>query len=169
MPTDTIYGVVGSALRPRTVSRIYRLRRRNRKKPMIILIGNIADLKRFGIAPDAATRKLLKRYWPGPVSIILPLPPRPHILRQFRFLHRGTRTIAFRMPKPAWLQKLLAETSPLVAPSANWEGKPPARTIAEARRYFGNRVDCYFDAGPLAGKPSKIVKIVRKKAIIVRY
>ena len=179
LATDTIYGVVGSALKPKTVARIYRLRKRSLKKPMIILIGSVRDLKKFGIVPSLAAQKILKRFWPGlaprsqgdfsgPVSIILDLPQRANIVRQFRYLHRGTGTLAFRLPKPVWLRKLLARTGPLVAPSANWEGHPPAKTIAGAQRYFGTRVDFYIDSGPRRGKPSKLVQIKAEKAVVLR-
>ncbi len=168
MPTDTIYGIVGSALKPRTVGRIYRLRKRNQKKPMIILISALRDLHFFGIKPDVATRKLLSRFWPGPVSIILPLPKNKATLKTFRYLHRGTNALAFRLPKPIWLRKILKNTGPLVAPSANWEGHPPAKTIAEAERYFKDRIDGYFDRGPHRGKPSKLVRVEKGKAVVMR-
>lgn len=168
MPTDTIYGVLGSALHPKTVARVYRLRKRNPKKPIIVLIGSIADLKHFGIMLDTPTRRVLNRFWPGPVSIILPLSADKNIVRQFRYLHRGTKSIAFRLPKPVWIRRLLKRTGPLVAPSANWEGQPPARTIEEARRYFGKHVDAYVDMGPRRGKPSKLVRIIAGKPLVLR-
>lgn len=178
MPTDTIYGIVGSALNRRTVTRIYRLRKRNHKKPMIILIGAFRDLSRFGIKPDVATRRILSRFWPGPVSIILPLPSRASVLKQFHYLHRGTNALAFRLPAEAprakaglpknWLRAMLKKTGPLVASSANHEGKPPAKTIAEAKAYFGKNVDGYLNKGTLRGKPSKLVKIDNGKMTILR-
>ncbi|PJE67647.1 threonylcarbamoyl-AMP synthase, partial [Candidatus Shapirobacteria bacterium CG10_big_fil_rev_8_21_14_0_10_40_9] len=64
LPTDTIYGLVGSALVPKTVERIYRLRSRDPKKPMIILIGDFSDLKKFDIKIDEKMRMILKKYWP---------------------------------------------------------------------------------------------------------
>jgi len=156
LPTDTIYGIVGSALKKKTVERIYRLRKRNPKKPMIVLIASVADLKRFGVKVDSKTARILKKLWPhlrhgyggqaGKISVILPCPS-----KKFSYLHRGTRTLAFRLPKPVALRKLLESVGPLVAPSANWEGERPARTIREAKKYFsakggsasggGNRVD----------------------------
>ena len=154
LPTDTIYGIVGSALRLRTVERIYKLRKRNRKKPMIILIGSIADLKRFEVKVDTKIKKILKRFWPGKVSIILPCPS-----KRFAYLHRGTKTLAFRLPVKKSLCALLHKTGPLVAPSANIESKPPAKTISEAKKYFGEKVDFYVDAGYLFPRPSKIIKL----------
>src|SRR3989338_11017033 len=84
LPTDTIYGLVGSALSQRAVKRIYKVRKRNPKKPFIILISSIKDLSHFGIRLDVKTRKFLENLWPGPVSVILACTD-----KQFFCLHRG--------------------------------------------------------------------------------
>jgi L-threonylcarbamoyladenylate synthase len=163
MPTDTIYGIVGSALDKKAVERIYRLRKRDLKKPMIILIAGIGDLKLFGVKVDRGTEKNLKDVWPGKVSVILPCPA-----GKFSYLHRGTKTLAFRLPKPLRLRELLRTTGPLVAPSANLHGMPPARTIAEAKKYFADKVDFYADAGRLHSKPSTLIKIEQGRIVVVR-
>lgn len=179
IPTDTIYGIVGSALKPRTVRRIYRLRRRKRRKPMIVLIASIGDLKRFGVRIDSKTRSVLKKLWPhlrrgyggqaGKVSVILPIVTRYTLhAKKLRYLHRGTGAIAFRLPKPLWLRRLLRKTGPLVAPSANWEGRPPATTIQEAKKYFGNKVDFYVDEGKLKSLPSTLVSIRNGRIVVLR-
>jgi L-threonylcarbamoyladenylate synthase len=163
MPTDTIYGVVGSALNKKIVERIYRLRKRNLKKPMIVLIGDINDLKLFGVKMNRRIEKILKSVWPGKVSVIVSCPS-----RKFSYLHRGTKTLAFRLPKPRWLRVLLKTTGPLVAPSANFEGEPPAKTIAEAKKYFADKIDFYADAGRMDSKPSKLIKIEKGKIVVLR-
>jgi len=169
LPTDTLYGIVGSALKPKTVARIYRLRKRNPKKPMIILVASAADTKKFGIAVDAKTKKILSKVWPGKVSVILRVSSRRRrMLKKFRYLHRGTGTLACRVPRPAWLRNLLKKTGPLIAPSANFEGQPPAPTISAARKYFGKNVDFYADAGRLTSKPSTLIKIEKGEVIILR-
>ena len=89
-------------------------------------------------------------------------------LKKFKHLHRGTGTLAFRVPKPAWLRKLLQETGPLIAPSANFEGEPPALTIRAAKKYFGENVDFYADAGRLASKPSTLIKVEKGNVIVLR-
>ncbi len=155
MPTDTIYGLVGSALSQKTVERIYRLRRRNPKKPVIVLIGDLADLKRFGVKPAPRVKAFLKKIWPGPYSVVLPC---PH--KKFTYIHRGTETLAFRLPEPKWLRELLRATGPLAAPSANPEGKPPAKTIAEAKKYFGTKADFYV-YGATRAAPSTFLEIKR--------
>lgn len=159
LPTDTLYGIVGSALSRKTVERIYKLRRRNPKKPLIILIGSTADLKKFGIQPSSRIKKILKQWWPGKVSVILPIANRGGFLRKFSYLHRGTGTLAFRLPDDSGLRSLLKKTGPLVAPSANLEGEPSAKTIRAAQKYFGDGVDGYVDVGRLNAKPSTLVQL----------
>ena len=162
-PTDTIYGIVGSALSRKAVRRIYRLRRRNTKKPMIILIGSFDDLLMFKIKLEAKVKKALSTFWPGKVSIILPCP-----IKKFKYLHRGTNTLAFRLTAKKSLRKLIEKTGPLVAPSANFEGEPPAKTIREARAYFGDNVDFYIDGGKLNGRPSSLLRFMEGKVIVFR-
>ena len=163
LATDTIYGIVGSALSPRVVERIYRLRRRNLKKPMIVLIGSWNDLKKFGIGLTSGVKQQARKYWPGKVSVILPCG-----LKKFFYLHRGRNTIAFRFPAKKSLHVLLKKTGPLVAPSANLEGKPPAKTIEEARKYFGDKIDFYLDEGKIIGKPSRILELRDGNMVAIR-
>lgn len=152
LPTDTLYGLVGSALSKKAVVRIYRVRKRDLKKPLIILIHSFRDLAVFGIVLSGKEKKVLGAVWPGAVSVLLPC-----ARKRFSYLHRGTNMLAFRIPADAQLRRLLQKTGPLVAPSANIEGMPPANSVTAARRYFGDRVDFYSDGGRRAGKPSTLV------------
>jgi L-threonylcarbamoyladenylate synthase len=156
MPTDTIYGLVGSAFSKKAVERIYEVKKRSKKKPFIILISSLKDLKRFEVEFSKEISSLLKKLWPGKVSIIFPLKK-----KKFFYLHRGKNSLAFRIPKDSLLQKILKKTGPLVAPSANLENFPPATIIREAKKYFGEKVDFYFDKGKIKGKPSIILEIKR--------
>ena len=163
IPTDTLYGLVGSALLPEAVERIYRVRKRSPDKPFIVLISRIEDLNSFGIIPDTFLKEFLARNWPGKVSVII-----SGIKDQWNYLHRGERSIAFRLPDKKALVGLISETGPLVAPSANPEGLPPARTIEEARNYFGDSVDFYVNGGTLEGKPSTLVRFNQGEYNVVR-
>ncbi len=163
LPTDTLYGIVGSALRRKTVERVYKLRKRNPKKPFIVLIGSMLDVQRFGVALDNKTSSALRVLWPGPVSVILPATQ-----KRFTYLHRGTKTIAFRLPRSEALRQLLKKTGPLVAPSANREGEPPAKTIAGARAYFGEDVDFYVAGGRRDAPPSTLIELRAGRAVVLR-
>jgi L-threonylcarbamoyladenylate synthase len=160
--TDTIYGVVGSALNSSTVNKIYDIKRRAPSKPFIILISSIDDLALFNIRPSELTLSKLNKYWPGPISIILECND-----DNFEYLHRGTNTLAFRIPAKKELQEIIKISGPLVAPSANPEGKTPAIDIEMAKQYFGDKVDFYHE-GEINSKPSKIIKIIGDFEEIIR-
>ena len=163
LPTDTLYGVVGSALDPDAVDRIYELKRRDHRKPLIVLISDIEMVEQFGVELSDTLRTRLATYWPGPVSIVLPI-----IDDQFEYLSRGTDTIAFRLPKDDSLCDLIRTVGPLVAPSANMEGMPPATTVEEAKRYFGTDVDFYVDGGPCEGPASRLIRLDGEEEEVLR-
>lgn len=156
--TDTIYGIVGSALNRKTVERIYRVKGRNFRKPFIVLIAGYGDLRKFGARPTKEQKAFLREMWGSraarPTSVILPVPS-----NKFVYLHRGTGAIAFRIPGVPTFQRLLRSSGPLVAPSANPEGQSSAATIEEAIRYFGREIDFYVDGGRREGKPSRLVSL----------
>ena len=129
---------------------------------MIILIGEASEVEQFGVSLTEEQRKILERVWPGKVSVILPCNE-----SRWEYLHRGTNSLAFRVPNDEALREMLRETGPLVAPSANWEGEKPTETSEEAKRYFGEEV-FYVDAGKLASKASTLVKLESSKLVILR-
>lgn len=134
---------------------------------MIILISSLKDLNLFNIKIDNQLKKFLRKFWPGKVSIILPCP-----YKRFVYLHRGKKTLAFRLPAKKSLVNLLKKTGPLVAPSANPEGKPPAKTIEQARKYFGpeqsRRIDFYLNAGKITDLPSTLIQIKNNRIFVLR-
>lgn len=138
--TDTIYGIVGRADNRETVERIYQIKGRTPEKSPIVLIANPSDM--FDVY-DHTVLATLRDYWPGPNSIILPSQSGPS------WITRGNESIAYRLPANAALQELLHATGPLIAPSANPEGLPPATTIEQAKQFFGDAIDCYCDGGTI--------------------
>ncbi len=163
LPTDTIYGIVGSALNPQVVEKIYKLRKRSLDKPMIILISDLNDLKKFDITLRNKQKEILEKIWPNPISVILAC-----LSEKFEYLHRGKNSLAFRMPKDDSLLKLLKETGPLVVPSANFEGEKPAESIQEAKEYFAERLEFYVDEGILRSKPSTLIQFSDNEVEILR-
>lgn len=163
MPTDTIYGIVGKAFDRGVVERVYALKKRDFKKPFIILIGSMSELNFFGIDISDDQKLVLEKYGSldsvedyqlRPNSIILDC---PH--DKFEYLHRGTQSLAFRMPASKELRDLLLKTGPLVAPSANTEKSPASENMQDAKNYFGDKVDLYIDGGEIVGKASRIIKL----------
>ncbi len=166
LATDTLYGLVGSALAPESVSRIYDIKGRTTTKALIILISSRSDLQKFGITVSQKQEAFLDMYWPGKISIVLPCSASS--VEHFEYLHRGLETLAFRMPDDSGLRELLSMTGPLVAPSANPEGDPPAVTIEQAKDYFGDTVDFYVDGGMLESEPSTLVSLVDDEIKVIR-
>lgn len=150
MRTDTIYGIVGQANNEAVVARIYAIKQRTPSKSPIILIGDTAQM--FDIYSKDIANTFAK-YWPGANSLILPSEKAPE------WITRGNESVAYRLPADEQLRNLLQQTGPLIAPSANPEGLPPATSISEARAYFGTLVDHYEDGGDcVMGTASKLFK-----------
>ena len=77
------------------------------------------------------------------------------------------KSLAFRLPKDKFVLQILKETGPLVAPSANPEGLPPAENLKQAREYFGDKV-FYYGRGGLQGAPSTLVSLNDGKVGVLR-
>jgi L-threonylcarbamoyladenylate synthase len=162
IPTDTIYGIVASALLKDAVERVYALRERDLHKPCIILIHSVEDVYSFDVLENRELHTIFERYWPGPTSIIMPCPS-----SSFDYLHRGTFSLAFRVPADQQFRIFLKNSGPLIAPSANTAGQPSAQTVQEAYAYFEDRVDFYIDRGRCAGEPSEVIKLSEKGEVQV--
>jgi len=165
LPTDTLYGIIGSALSKKAVEKIYKIKGRNKNKPFIILINSYQQLDIFGIKINKEQAKILKKFWPGKVSIILPCRS-----KKWSYLHRGVESIAFRMigPRNKNLFNLIEKIGPVVAPSVNLEGQKPAETIGQARKYFESLVDLYINCGTKKSKPSTLISFADGKIKILR-
>jgi L-threonylcarbamoyladenylate synthase len=158
IPTDTVYGVVARAADQTAVTRLYALKSRH-NKPGTIIAASIDQLVELGIPRRYLTA--VEQFWPGAVSVEIP--------HDIAYLHQGTGRQAFRIPADQALRDFLLKTGPLQTSSANPPGLPPANTVAEARKYFGDTVDFYVDGSDLSkAQPSTIIRIVDDAIEIVR-
>jgi L-threonylcarbamoyladenylate synthase len=150
IPTDTLYGMVASAFDKKAIEKIYKIKNREKDKPLIVLISSVRQLKDFNIKGD-----FTKIFQPK-VSILLEC--KNH---KFKYIHRGTGEIAFRLisKRNKNLYNFLEKVGPIVAPSANRESEKPAETIREAKEYFGNQVDYYLDGSRKIGEPSTLIRL----------
>lgn len=162
LSTDTVFGLVGRAADRSAVQKIFQLKHRTPTKPLIILLSRLEDLKLFNINLTSQLKRQLSAFWKKsrPVSIILPCPD-----AKFSYLSRGTKTLAFRLPRSRALRRLISQTGPLVAPSANPEGFPPAESLAAARNYFGAGAHFYYGRARSRSKPSKIIRLNSRGSI----
>ena len=148
--TDTLYGIIALARIESAVEKVYKVKNRNLSKQCIILITNPADVPAHISVLDEYGHKAVT-----PTSVIVPATD------EAPWLLRGSDTIAYRVVRDPFLRKVVEKVGPVIAPSANPEGQPPARTIEEARAYFGESVDAYVDGGevPEVVQASQIVQI----------
>jgi L-threonylcarbamoyladenylate synthase len=154
MLTDTIYGILGKADNEEACNRVRELKGRDADKAMIVLIADSAQIW-DGVSRESF-EKARSQIGAEPTSIIVPAGPNTPT-----WLPRQNDTsIAFRLPSDEQLVKLIRQTGPLVAPSANPQGVLPALNIKEAGHFFGDKVDLYVDAGFVGNRPpSRVVRL----------
>jgi len=155
--TDTLYGIVCDAHDAHAVDRVYKIKKRDPLKASVVLVADYDQISSFDVTLGIEMKKVLNQYWPGKVSIILPV---NDTRVNTHYIHKGTGGIAFRIPDNPNLRELIKKSGPLIAPSANPEGQKPAKTIQQATEYFKNQVDYYMDGGEVTETlPSKIIKL----------
>jgi len=164
-PTETVYGLGADARSAAALARLVAVRGREEGKPILVLVSDLAMTATLaGDVPETA-RRLAARFWPGPLTLVLParagLPPA---------LTAGTGTIGVRSPGDARAAALVAAFgAPVTAPSANPPGATPPRRIDEARAYFGERVAVYVDGGELPGGASTVAAVDGADVRILRH
>lgn len=148
LPTDTVYGVVAAADNPVAVAKLYELKNRERK-PGTTIASSVQQLQALGL--DAVSLKQASRFWPAPLSIVLPQG------QKLAYLHQGTGESPFRVVADQPTREFLEKTGPLVTSSANRPTEPPATNLRQAQDYFGDRVDYYVDGGETGERPPSTI------------
>jgi L-threonylcarbamoyladenylate synthase len=154
-PTDTIYGLGCLATDKKAVAKIYRIKKRAKKKPLLVLIADFKMLNKY-FKVDKKQAAYLRKIWPGKVSVILnkktTLPDD---------VSAGLSNVAVRLPKSEFLTKMIKEAgAPLVSTSLNLSGKKPLDQIGDLTRHFpGAGIDLAIDAGARPGKPSRLINL----------
>jgi len=163
-PTETLYGLGVDALNPAALQRLVELKVRDAGKPIAVLIGDTNMLRQLvrDIPPQASV--LMRRFWPGPLTLVLPALPSVSPV-----LTGDGDGIGVRLSShPLATALVRAVGRPVTAPSANPAGMAPPTTIAAARAYFGLRVDYYLDGGRLPGEPASTVVDMRGEMTVIR-
>ncbi len=157
-PTDTIYGILADATNYEAVRRLY-LTRRPSGRPFIVLVPDLFWVRKLGLCTDVCSEKLLMK--PFVTVVLRKCSPRYHWL--------GRDSVAVRVPRRGFVRGLLEILGrPVVAPSANPEGEPPARNVEEAINYFGDEVSLYVDGGTFSGPPSALVDLRGEPRVLRR-
>lgn len=157
-PTDTLYAVASRALDSVAVSRLYRVKRRPEGQPMIWLVSEPRMVEDFGVVTDTA-RELMARFWPGPLTIVLPAKP---VVAE--------ATLAVRAPNHPVALRLLADLGePVASSSANRGGEAPPTDADAVIAGLGEDVDIVLDGGACQiGQASTILDLTADAPRILR-
>ena len=155
-PTETVYGVGANLLNKNVIERLYRIKRRPSDKPLTVHIADMATLKDMVGDVSPAAQKLIDRFWPGPLTIILD--------------SKDGKKIGFRMPSNKIALSLIkASEVPVVAPSANISGSTPPVNMEEVVEGLGDALDMVLDGGTTeVGQESTVVDATTVPCSIVR-
>jgi L-threonylcarbamoyladenylate synthase len=167
--TDTFYGLGADPFNQSAIQKIKELKGSEDRKPILVLISDRTQVSRLVSQRSKVFDTLVERFWPGPLTIVGEAVP-----ELSSELTAGTKSVGLRLPDDDKVRALLrACGGALTGTSANQSGQPPARTAADAEKYFGDLIDLIVDDGAArTDKPSTVVdatsnsiKLIREGAI----
>ncbi|TCD54035.1 threonylcarbamoyl-AMP synthase [Alloscardovia theropitheci] len=173
IPTDTVYGVVADPTNAQAVEKIFSVKHRPHEKTMQILAARMEDTKKFGVQVPAKLVPVEKEFMPGAVSIIVDIKTAPAesfqdaqqeygtsrspVLATVRQEKDGRVTQGIRLPSSDIALKILEQTGPLAASSANLSGMDSPATVQDAYKQLGDSVSLYLDGGSTPGPVASTV------------
>lgn len=164
-PTETVYGLGADAFNPLAVARIFEAKERPLFDPLIVHISELSQMNDLALSIDRRAGRLAGRFWPGPLTLVLPKHERvPDIVTA------GLDTVAIRMPDHLIALDLIKRSgTPLAAPSANRFGYLSPTRASHVLEQLGDRVDMIIDGGDsVIGVESTIIKLEEERTVILR-
>lgn len=164
-PTETLYGLGADALDSGAVDRVFQLKGRDAANPIPVLVADRAMLSRLVSEIPPMADKLIARFWPGPLTLVLPA--RQDIPKPLVNSDGGVGVRISNHPIAAAIVQMLGH--PLTATSANPTGQSPARSIRQARDYFAGVIDIFIDGNKLTSRTgSTVAEIIGNRIRIIR-
>ncbi len=164
-PTETVYGLGADACNPTAVARIFEVKRRPSFDPLIVHLADAASAGTYGAIPEGTARKLIARFWPGSITLVVSKSPVvPPIVTA------GLDTVALRVPShPAALALIRAAGCAIAAPSANLFGHVSPTDANHVAEQLADAVDLILDGGPCrVGIESTIISFAQEPPRILR-
>ena len=164
IPTETVYGIAANAYSQKATSKIFKLKKRTKKNPLIVHYHNLKMLKN-DCQTNAYFIKLYKKLCPGPITFVLRLKKSSNISKN---VTNKKKTLAVRFPKHSVTRKLLKELKyPLAAPSANISSRISPVSKEDVKDEFGKKIKFIIDGGrSKIGLESTIVSLINKPQIL---
>jgi L-threonylcarbamoyladenylate synthase len=152
-PTDTLYGLAANPASASAMAQLYRIKGRPVELAMPLIAAGIQQIEAAGGTIGPASRRLAARFWPGPLTLVIPAWPGLDPL-----VHAGRGTVAIRVPAHP-VARLLAEACgwPITSTSANKSGDPAPIDAGQVRAAFAHELDAVIDAGPTPGGPPSTI------------
>jgi len=162
-PTDTIYGLGCDIFNKSAVEKIYKLKGRDRKKPLSIICSDIKEAAKYAIIQDYAYR-LMKKTLPGPYTFVLKA--RSEIPKTFL---PKNRTVGIRIPKNRICLEIAKKLeNPIITTSLNISGQKVMTSPNELSKELANKIDIIIDVGELPKQPSSIIDLSEDRPEILR-
>ncbi len=164
-PTETVYGLGANALNPYAVAKIFEVKNRPTFDPLIVHISKIEWLEKLTKEIDERAFKLIEKFWPGPLTLVL---PKSQIVPDI--VTAGLPTVAIRMPShPVALALIESSETPISAPSANRFGYISPTTAEHVEKQLGDKIDLILDGGrcPI-GVESTVLSLIDDEPAILR-
>jgi L-threonylcarbamoyladenylate synthase len=164
-PTESFYGLGALAQSPRAVERLVAVKRRPADQPILVIVADREQLAQVIERTPPMAERCMERFWPGPLTLVLPARPTVSPL-----LTGTTGRLGVRLPAPA-LPRLLAAAAggPVTATSANRSGAPPPTTAAMVQAALGAAIDLILDGGPTpGGPPSTVLDLCDERPRLIR-
>ena len=163
-PTDTLYGIACNALSKKAITKVYKAKGREFKKPLSIAFHSLLQAKKH-VKFNKTALKLAKKFLPGPLTIVLPM--------KYRFpkeLTLGSKNVGIRIPNNKVALELIKKFGyPITATSANISGDKDPVVAEDAIKQIGDKVDLILDGGKCKlENPSTVVKVLDNKIKILR-
>lgn len=164
LPTETVYGLGADASDPVAVAAIFEAKGRPRFNPLISHVADLAGAEKIARF-DHRARRLAAAFWPGPLTLVLPIAPGTVVSDLAR---AGLDTVAVRVPAHPLAHALLARFGgPVVAPSANRSGRPSPTNFADAMEETGVSAAAGLDGGPCeVGLESTVVALLDEARLL---
>ncbi len=167
IPTETVYGLAADALNADAVSSIFTAKGRPSDNPLIVHISHIEDIEKFNLVrefPESA-RLLAEKFWPGPLTIIMPKSPCVPMVTT-----GGLDSVAIRLPSHPTAREIIKEAGcPLAAPSANLSGSPSPTTAQHVLHDMQGRIPAIVDGGSCeVGLESTVITVCTEVPTVLR-
>lgn len=164
VPTETVYGLAASLNHSESIDKVFELKGRPSNNPLIIHVAQPEQIRRFAPSLHEDFWKIALAFWPGPMTLVLPILAESIPER----VRAGLTTAAFRIPRHPMAQKLIKLTGPLVMPSANLSGRPSATSLAHVEADFGIDFPGLDGGASERGLESTILYQLEGKWVIIR-